>query len=361
MTTQLDRELREALEDLASARPPTGLADRAVRRAVRRRRAMRTTSVAAGLAVLATIAVSVSWTTPASSPTAQAPTNTDGRFAITGLICIPDGAQPDGAVNLELNRQTGAYAVLPYQTTLVSPDGSRLAVVDGTAGGTDPPTRVGVIDTATRQVEWIPDSADTFPTAWSPDGRRLALQYAPEQEGTTPEFAVVDVTDPVAPQRRRPEAGYYWGLMWAADSDTLLVPQVEADVLTEIVRVGPDGRRRSAIPVGRPIVAPGLLASADGTRVLALTTSNSGVVIDTATGVMVDVTLAGLPLGWVGNDWLVARIGDGQERQTHTLGVIDLAGAVVSRVPVPCPAEEIVRASVRPSAGFWIDARRWAF
>jgi hypothetical protein len=358
MSTQLDRELREALEDLASARPPAGLADHAVRRAVRRRRTMRTASVTAGLAVVATIAATAPWGRPAPAPTGQTPPETQGRFAITQLICLPDGAEPDRPVSLELNRQTGTYESLPYSNALPSPDGSKVAVVDGTDGT---PARVGVIDTASRHVEWIPDSADTFPTAWSPDGGRLALQYARETEGTTPEYALVDAADPGAPQRHRPETGYYWDLMWAADGATLLVLQVEAEVLTEIVRVGPDGRRRSAIPVGRSIVAPGLLTSTDGTRVLALTASNSGVVIDTATGVMVDVPLAGLPLGWVGNEWLVARIGDGQERRTRTLGVIDLAGSVVSRVPVPCLAYEIIQASVRPSTGLAPDARRWAF
>ena len=361
MTTQLDRELRDALEDLATAPPPTGLAGRAVRQAVRRRRAMNAASALACLALVGTAAAVLSdpdrhVPAPAPSPEVGAPLSTNGQYVITALSYA--AADSNVVRSLVLNLHTDRYEDLPYRTALPSPDGARVAVVDGT-DPTQPPARLGVLSLATGQVEWVPGSLGLYPVDWSPDGRRLLLTHSSEREQL--EFAILDVADLTrSPQRQRADVDPIW-VAWGPDGESLLIPQLEADRIRAIVRVGLDGRRQSSIPVDAPIVHPGLLVTADGTRALVATASNRGIVVDTVTGATMQVPLAGRPLAWVGNHWLLAQVGDGLERSTHSLSLIDLNGAVTQRVRALLHPDVIYEVWVGSSAGLGPMSRHLAF
>ena len=122
---------------------------------------MRTAVLVACLALVGTATVVLSdpdrnGPAPASSPDVRAPLSTDGQYVITALSYAAAGSNV--VRSLVLNRHTDQYEDLPYRTALPSPDGARVAVVEGTEP-TQPPARLGILSLATGQVEWVPDSS----------------------------------------------------------------------------------------------------------------------------------------------------------------------------------------------------------
>lgn len=366
MMTHLDRELRGALEDLASAPAPSGLAEAAIRRAAHRRRAMRFGSVAACIALLSAAAlvvlpgpVPLLPTEPKPTVDLRPPVVSEGRYVINTVTYRREGSSE--AASLMLNYATGEYDELPYSTVLPSPDGTRAFVVDG-----DGPSRMGILDLATRQVEWVPgDSSTLYAPDWSTDGSRLVLSHRADRG--EPGFAILGASTPLrAPSLVSvPDLGPSETMVWGPDSESLLslVLRDDRNVVGVAYRTL-TGERTRLVPVvgtAQPTPIGSMLASADHSRVLVLNSANHGTVVDTRTGAIAEVPLAGLPFAWVGNYWLLAQVGDGVEARDGGISLIDLTGAVVDRIQTPKAPLDAFRFTIGSAAGLPNSARHLTF
>jgi hypothetical protein len=119
MSTVPDRALRDALEHLTAAPPPTDLARTAIRRAHRRRFVHRA-GLAAAVAAFVPALVAAIMAIPGGRTASTAPGTIlpGGRVVVAYTGIDPDGGQTDpGPANdtsLLLNFDTGDYASVPY-------------------------------------------------------------------------------------------------------------------------------------------------------------------------------------------------------------------------------------------------------
>ena len=248
--------------------------------------------------------------------------------------------------SLVLNRHDRpSMRICPTGAALPSPDGARVAVVEGT-DPTQLPARLGVLSLATGQVEWVPDSAGYYPEDWSADGRRLILTHVAVEEPL--EFAILDVADlSRAPQRRRADVDPFWDRLGARRRVAARRPgrgRLDPGHRPDWGWTAGASRRFRSTPRSSPPVCSSRRTALGRWSAIA---SNRGIVVDTVTGATTQVPLAGRPLAWVGNHWLLAQVGDGVERSTHSLSLIDLTGAVTLRVRAPLHPDVIFEVSGR--------------
>jgi hypothetical protein len=183
----LDRIVRDALEDLAGESRPAQLVDGAVRRArrVRRRRVAATIAGAAALAVLAVPAL----TQRTDAPEPAQPSPTAVRVSPTGnatplpvlpvtatpaRVDLPDGftvTAIGGSGNEPLwiyNRDSGTYVATPYAYAAVARSGTQ-AVVQ-TRGGNLDPYLIDLHDLTARPLSKLDEVSGQM---WSEDGRTV--------------------------------------------------------------------------------------------------------------------------------------------------------------------------------------------
>lgn len=199
MSTDLDRGLRTALEELVNAAPPTDLAVRAIAAGRRRRRWRWGGSVLAGVAAAATIAFTVTAVGGANDPAPVA--DPPGSHVVLAYWALTDGS-PDETYSLVLDRSTGMYKRLPYYVAVPSPDGRHVFVIeDGVVEAVpgDLGFRMGIVDLNTDAVSWLPGDHSNrvaWPWAlvqWSPDGSTVLLTDLAPNRDLPAGFTLVDV------------------------------------------------------------------------------------------------------------------------------------------------------------------------
>jgi WD40 repeat protein len=201
MSTHLENMVRATLDDLADAPAPANLAEGALRRAARQRRARwAAAGVAAAAAVVVTLPLGVGVLSRSAGDGYQAaaadsaPMTANRRLVVTAYSGISNFADPGPAddFSLLLNPATGRYDKVAYNAAVPSPDGLRVVVQQGD-GSPAHPMRGGILDRTTGKVRWI-NSYDQYTEggAWSPDGRSILLTHRPKDGPVSMEIVHAD-------------------------------------------------------------------------------------------------------------------------------------------------------------------------
>ena len=183
MSVDLDRELRAVLLEIADVAPPVGVAAAAIRTG-RRRRLGAISAAAAGVAVVATLALTV--------PSLLRPPTPAASYTPSHVV-LAYGFHDQSTWWADswsvLDPQSGTYERLSYHTVVPSPDGKWLLVAEGY--GFD---RFGILDRATDEVSWLPGVRTGAANArWAPDGSTLLFTESPLDEYPSPlSFSLVD-------------------------------------------------------------------------------------------------------------------------------------------------------------------------
>lgn len=358
MSAALDYLIKETLEDLADAPPPTGLASGAMRRA-RRQRAARVGLTALAVTVTAAVAVPLA-VNAAAGPAGRAPSMQPAAppskalvvTAYSGLRMNAD--EPGDELSLVLNPETGRYDEVPYGEAIPSPDGGSLLVVEGNNGVRNP-TKAAIIDRATgnrRQIKGYGGYDQA--AAWSPDGRQILFTRRPKNG--TAGFVLVDTTTlkerfvPVPDVRTSSSMGL--GFFWTPDGRTVALTLSHAvgnealpDQVTGIRFYDLTGKPVRTIEVTAGALESGASFSPDGSAIALSPPDNDDpiVVVKADTG----AELARIPaasadvdlVGWYDESRLVLRgpAAAGQGKRVSVkfeLRVVDLDGTVVRRAPL---------------------------
>jgi hypothetical protein len=297
MSTDLERGLREVLEDLFNVDPPTGVAARAIARAKRRRRSARAGSLLAAIAVAGTITLSVvvvgpdhgappAGATPSVGSTPSVGPTIEGTSRVVLVYGGLTNGQGGPVESLVLNMSTGEYERLPYRSVVPSPDGRHLFVIEPDSAAQYMP-RSGLLDRASGDVEWLPISGSTRDhPQWSPDGSTVLLTDHGVRDGQSG-FTLVDVATVRKTFVSLPdlwtENALGLRLSFTADASGVLLVRSqgsgsEADLnvrLTAIDRYTLDGQLSGSVPLELDDVRWATL-SEDGTRLLALQLPGDG-------------------------------------------------------------------------------------
>jgi hypothetical protein len=375
MSINLDRELRAALGRLAEMPPPGDLAERAVRHAYRRRRAVVVARTAvAATAVVVAIPVGLAVVVGRGDGQPGAPT---ARMVVTSISRLPtdgngaslpplDDAGTDYHAQV-LDARTGTYRDLPYDAAALSPDGRTALVADGNNGAS--PYRAGVLDVEasleTSMVRWIDLNVagarlNPYSARWSPDGDRVLLEAeAPKGPDAAVGFAIVDAgtLEATFVPTREPASDDVMrrGLFWMPDGEHLVgtlyrsvvserdssepiglrVLDMDGNVVRDIAVAGSVNGERSFAPDGRRVALATGRPSFWTERVR---------VVDIASGsVVADVPLPdpSSVIGWYDDDHVVVRPVNLDRTGTvppRPLVVVDLTGRVVMTVALPTRA-----------------------
>lgn len=196
MTRVLDETLRAAVRDLADG--VGAVPDLAARALGQGRRLRRRRVAAAGVALVAVVAVALPFVllrpAPATPPATPTPTvtpsptmlATPGADWTTKPLVLPGGwvvtrAQAKGGSGsgFLLDRGRGRYVTTNrYDGIFPAPTGSLVAVHDN-----DRPKDIGLVDLASGKTRWYQvDGALSVPR-WSPDGRRLLTTHRVDHFG----------------------------------------------------------------------------------------------------------------------------------------------------------------------------------
>jgi hypothetical protein len=375
MSTDLERGLREVLEDLVDVEPPTGVAARAIARANRRRRPARAGSVLVALAAVGTIMLSVlvvgrdNASPPAGSTPSVGPT-IEGRARVVLVYGGLNNGRGGPVESLVLNMSTGEYERLPYRSVTPSPDGRLLFVIEPDGVAQFLP-RTGILDRASGDVAWLPISGGTRDhPQWSPDGSTVLITDHGDRDALSG-FTLVDVATHTKTFVSLPdlwtENALGFRLSFTADGTGVQLVRSqgsgsEADPnvrLTTIDRYDFNGRLVGSVPLALDEVRWAIL-SADGTKLLALRLpgdgSSSVVVISVADGSIISTIdgMSTLPVLWADDEVAVTF-----EGAVYTLGG-DLVTHIESPPGLfgPGSYQEIV---VGPAAGLPVSAAHLAF
>lgn len=144
MSVDLDRKLRAVLLEIVDVAPPVGLAVAAIR--TRKRQRLRTISaLAAGLAVVTALTLTMPGLLRSPTPASYTPSH------VVLVYRFGTDSNPVGDFSSVLDPESGTYERLPYHTVVPSPDGKWLFTAEGS--GFD---RLGILDRATDEVSWLP-------------------------------------------------------------------------------------------------------------------------------------------------------------------------------------------------------------
>jgi len=364
MSTLPDRALREALEHLTATPAPTDLARTAIGRAHRRRLVRRAGLVAGVAAFVPALAVAILAVPGArTAPTDPGAVRPGGRVVIAYTGIDPDGGRTDPGpandISLLLNFDTGAYESVPYNDVVPSPD-RRLAVVRQGDNSAAHPTRVGVLDLATDQVRWLPDTAprgyEETPT-WSPDSRTFVLVEVP-RDADGHGLRLVDADTLAETFVRLSGLGERMALgpnvRWSADGTELIVVLSESTgtttEITGIRRFAPDGAELRTVPVDR-LPTEGTSVSPDGRRLLLWGAPGAtATLIDTDTGAASAVPQRGILVGWYDATHYIAAPAPRRGDPIRQWEIVGISGTVVRTVAPPPGAPGLTQGIVIGSA-----------
>jgi hypothetical protein len=344
MSTQLDDELRAALDDLVDVAPPTGLAAGAIRRGVRRQRLARSGATLGGLAFVSVLSLAL---VPSliRGPGGSTPIQPAGPrlphvvLVYGGIAGGVDGPAED--TSLVLNKATGEYESLPYHTVVPSPDGSRLFVVEGDNSMVYP-TRMGILDRATGEVRWLPGHHGyQGGPAWSPDGAHVLLTDFPRNGPAG--FTLVDADSlvqtftPLAEVSTANVLGMC--LVWAPGATELLHVLSRAGAPhAGVYAFGTytvDGTPTSNASFA-DVAATDALVSPGSTRLLVVSPDGTTWLLATATGSSTGINLIGYdPVAWADEAHILAVPVNPTRTGNVRLVMIDLNGKIAATLFPP--------------------------
>ncbi|MFJ8577203.1 hypothetical protein [Micromonospora sp. NPDC093277] len=349
MTTDLDRALRDALEEIGDAPPPVGVAPAVVRR-VRRQGRVRVAVTGGALVALVAVAAPLGMRAVGGGPSDPFAAGLPTSCSLVVTAYSAADPQSPTARSLLRDDKTGEYVNLPFLSAVPSPDGSRVLV----RGGEDTPTspRVsGILDPASPDsVLWI-NKYTREEGAWSPDGKEIL--FTVRERLSDRGFAIVDAETLKATFVK---VDFYAGgnigsqdFVWAPGGNEVALTvsqsggnEALADQVTGIRFYNRAGQLTRTLPATAPLYS-GQGFSPDGSRIALHNRGVSGdpiKIIATATGAAQQtVPLPGVNefIAWADDEHLVVRHW-GDDRKGSEVRVVDLAGRVAQVVALRADA-----------------------
>ncbi len=382
MTTQLEKAVREALDQLTDAPPPPDLAQAAIRRAGRQRTAR---LVAAGVAAVAAAVVAVplaigGLASPGDNPppARMGPGTAAKPFVVTAYSGVNNPGDPGPAddYSLLLDPDTGEYDKVPYNEVVPSPDGSQVLVHEGD-NSLAHPSRRGVLNRESGEVRWLPGNAGyTSGASWSPDGRQILITNRPKDNNGAG-FLLVDAATLAAEQVEVPDVSTQntngLAFVWAPDgtevalTHSVNVSESEPGRVTGIGFYDLAGKPTRTLPVNGGSLNEGSGFSPDGSRIaLDNRFVNDQIqIVDATTGAVqheFSVPTADAVVGWYDDVHLILKdYGDRNLTERPNLKVVDLTGKVTQTVPFAEGSDTAQRVFVGSSADLGTAAEKLAF